>query len=57
MKKKIGELTLNELKTICISKKCNDCPLQKYNYKNIYECVFALELDEELEKEIEVEEK
>ena len=55
MKKKIGDLTLNELKTICIkSKKCDNCPLEKYNYKNVYDCVFALELDEELEKEIEV---
>ena len=30
MKKKIGDLTLNELKTICIkSKKCDNCPLKK----------------------------
>ncbi len=52
MKKKIRDLTLNEIRDMCLSKSCLFCPLRKY------QCVGALDmwLDAK-DDEIEVEEK
>lgn len=52
MKKKIRDLTLNEMRDICLRNHCFACPLQKYK------CVRALDMWLDVkDDEIEVEEK
>lgn len=53
MKKKIKDLTLNEINRICSSRDdCDHCPL----YLNLYVCMHNLIYEEKLEDKIEVEE-
>ena len=58
MKKKIGDLTLNEIDKMCRTTLCENCPLAVELGKDWYECKidYIQQPKELLEKEIEVEE-
>lgn len=56
MKKKIGDLTLKEIKNMCLTKplagiNCNDCPVYE-----LCQCLICNYKNEDLDKEIEVDE-
>ena len=53
MKKKIKDLTLEEIRKICENKKCTNCIL--LTYLSWYFCKVNNYLDDVLEQEIEVE--
>ena len=54
MKKKIGELTLNDIILLCQKKDCSECPISPYLE---FDCSDFKRLDiEVIEKEVEIDE-